>query len=476
MAQLSTQVGLVQQNPDDQIFATVIQDEVAFGPENLCLSPDEIEARLEWALGVVGLNGFRRRSTTALSGGQKQRLAIASMLALRPRILALDEPVSQLDHEGTSEVLDVIRKLNRELGVTIVMVEHRIHEVVQYSDRVVVLNEGRILSDEPMRQALNHMEQFAAMGLRLPETVEISRRFGKQQAALTIEEAVNLLSGGHKAEYRQTSEKQAVPAPDEPVIEIRGLSYAYGTQEALVLQDIDFTVRRGEKVAIMGRNGSGKSTLLSHMAGLTRPQKGTLKISKWRMDGRTRLPLGMVGLVMQNPDLMLFQSSVRREVEFGLRNMKLASEVFAARYQQAVESLSLEDLQEDPPLALSRGQRLRAAVAAVLAMRPEILLLDEPTTGQDIGNIESMMSAIAEPLQTLIFCTHDVELVIRYASRVILMDQGRIVADGEPKEVFVEGSLLASTGLRPPPSWFVGKALGLDDVFNPSELERRWLC
>lgn len=476
MAELSAMVGLVQQSPDDQIFATVIQDEVAFGPENLCLPPVEIESRLEWALKAVELDGYRLRSTSALSGGQKQRLAIAAMLALEPRILALDEPISQLDPQGANEVMDVIQRLNKEYGVTVVMVEHRIHEVAQYVDRIIVMNYGKVEFDAPVRQAMTRAEFFVNMGLRLPETVEISHRFKNDCVALTVGETVELLKPGGSQKRAGVTVCNHKAMLGAPVLEIADLFYRYGKNDKQVLNGINITIRQGEKVAIMGRNGAGKSTLLAHMAALTVPQQGTVKVAGRLITSKQKLPLGVVGLVMQNPDLMLFQTSVRKEIEFGLCNLKLAPVVMADRHQQTVEGLALTGLEADPPLALSRGQRLRTAIAAIVAMQPEIVFLDEPTTGQDKRNIESMMAALMKQVTTLVFCTHDVETAIRYATRVIVVDEGRIVADDVPRKVFANVPLLKSCGLRPTQSWLVGQALGIHDVFTPLELEEKWIC
>lgn len=476
MAELSAAVGLVQQNPDDQIFATVIQDEVAFGPENLCMPPAKIEERLEWALKAVDLDGYRLRSTSALSGGQKQRLAIAAMLALEPRILALDEPISQLDPQGASEVMAVIQKLNREYGVTVVMVEHRIHEVAQYVDRIIVMKDGQVAFDAPARQAMCKAELFVAMGLRLPETVEISRRLKNGRIAMTVRETVDMLKPGSIRKLELPAACCQLAADGVPILEINDLFYQYTKNDKMVLNGINVTIFQGEKVAIMGRNGAGKSTLMAHMAALTTPQQGSVKVTGCLITGKQKLPLGTVGMVMQNPDLMLFHSSVRQEVEFGLRNLKMVSAVLSERYNQAIQGLALTDLQDDPPLALSRGQRLRTAIAAIVAMQPEIVFLDEPTTGQDKRNIESMMSALMKQVKTLVFCTHDVETVIRYATRVIVIDEGQVAADDAPRKVFANAPLLKSSGLRPTQSWLVGQDLGIADVFTPLELEGRWIC
>lgn len=475
MAELSTRVGLVQQSPDDQIFATVIQDEVAFGPENLCQPRAEIERRLDWALQAVDLGGFRLRSTAALSGGQKQRLAIASMLAMQPRILALDEPISQLDPQGAGEVMSVIQKLNREYGVTVVMVEHRIHEVAQYVERIVVMNQGSVVFDAPVRQAMTQAEVFVNMGLRLPETVEISRRLKPDRIAMTVRETVDLLRSGAVRKDETLTACKIAPQ-GMPVLEIKDLFYRYSQNDRQVLNGINITIRQGERVAVMGRNGAGKSTLLTHMAALTVPQQGTVKVAGITITSKQKLPLGTVGMVMQNPDLMLFASSVRREVEFGLRKLNTAPAEMTERYRRAVQGLALESLQEEPPLSLSRGQRLRTAIAAIVGMRPQIVFLDEPTTGQDKRNIESMMAALLSQIKSLVFCTHDVETAIRYATRVVILDQGRIVADDVPRKIFADASLLSRSGLKPTQSWLVGRELGIHDVFTPRELEEKWIC
>ncbi|MEN6413602.1 MAG: ABC transporter ATP-binding protein [Veillonellales bacterium] len=476
MGELSAEVGLVQQSPDDQIFATCIQDEVAFGPENLCLDRDKIEEQVTWALKAVELDGYRQRSTNALSGGQKQRLALAAMLSLNPRILALDEPVSQLDPQGADEVMAVIRNLNKKYGVTVVMVEHRIHEVAQFVDRMVVMENGRIAYDAPVREAMLHADEFVAMGLRLPETVEISRRFHKHCAALTVQETVDLLKSGCPRQRGLPAECSEDAKGEPAVVAIEDLFYRYGKQDQPALCGVNLKVRQGEKVAVMGRNGSGKSTLLAHMAGMIVPQQGVVTIAGQLIRRRLSLPLGTVGLVMQNPDLMLFHRSVRQEVIFGLENLKLEEKIRTERYSKAMEGFALTALQADPPLSLSRGQRLRTATAAVAAMNPSVIFLDEPTTGQDQDHIDSMMTSLLEQAETVVFCTHDVETVIRYASRVVVMEQGRIVADEIPRKIFADEPFLLRYGLRPTQSWLVGRTLGLEDVFTPGELERRWSC
>ncbi len=477
MAQLSAEVGLVQQSPDDQIFATAIQDEVAFGPENLCLPRPEIEQRVEWALKAVELDDCRRRSTAALSGGQKQRLAIAAMLALNPRVLALDEPISQLDPQGANEVMTVVRKLNKDYGVTVVMVEHRIHEVAQFVDRMIVMRDGRILIDAPTREAMARADLFASMGLRLPDTVEISRRFKLGRVAMTVQEAAEMLKTNGAVRTKVPLDKVRFgPIAPQRAIEVRELSYRYGKQDKLAVESLNLVVGRGERVAVMGRNGAGKSTLLAHIAALTPPWRGTVQVAGRTISRSYDLPLGTVGMVMQNPDLMLFQASVRREVDFGLLNLGLPSAVRAERYSRAIESLALVPFQDDPPLALSRGQRLRTAVAAVVAMRPEIVLLDEPTTGQDKRHIDSMMDGLTAQAETLVFCTHDVDTAIRYATRIVVMDGGRIIADDQPRKIFADEALLARSGLRPTQAWLVGKELGIADAFTPADLEEHWRC
>lgn len=396
---LAQRVGLVFQNPDEQIFSTQVVREVAFGCENLCFPRDEIIERVEWALDKVGMGKYINANTSELSGGQKQRVAIASVLALKPKIIALDEPLSHLDLKGAKEVLDVLKSLNDE-GLTVVLVEHRIHEVYKLVDKIVVMDGGKIvLEGEPERIITD--DTLKKLELRLPN-VELDRI--------------------------------ALKPSEEKVIEVKDLYFSYNKK--LVLECINFNAYRGEIIAIVGNNGSGKTTLLHHIAGILKPEKGdvivlgknTRKYSAYKL-------AGLIGIVFQNPSLMLFCDTVFDEIAFGPRNLKLKENT-----EKWINVMDLQEFAHYHPQTLSAGQRLRCAAASIFSMNPEIVLLDEPTSGLDFMHVKKLMNICVELARmgkTIIFVTHDLEIAMKFATRIIVMNDGRIVIDVPTKKITV---------------------------------------
>ena len=464
-AELCEQVGLVFQNPDDQLFASVVEDEVAFGLENLCKDRDEIEAGIREALEWVGLADLRDASPANLSGGQKQRVAIAAMCAMHPSILALDEPISQLDPRGSQEVLQVLRGLNREHGITVILIEHRIHDVAELCDRIVIMDEGRIALDRPIAGAFDDIRPFLDLGLRVPEPVSICVSLGLPDRPLSAR-------GAAEAIRAASIDVPSAPAPAPPAAAVEQqeviaafheVTFAYDKHSPSVLHDMTLRIRKGERVALMGPNGSGKSTALSLMAALMRPVSGSVDVLGQKTDSIKAYDLaGRVGMVFQNPDLMLLAESVEAEVRFGPRNLKLPDGECAQRAGNALASMTIESLADEMPLSLSRGQRLRTAVAAVLSMGPRLFLLDEPTTGQDRVHIEKMMDVLcAEQGRTVVFCTNDVQTVARYATRVVVLAEGRIIGDGPPAEIFRDTEMLERASLTVPDVLALSEQLGL---------------
>ncbi|WP_440945670.1 energy-coupling factor transporter ATPase [Methanosarcina sp. T3] len=541
--ELSRAVGLVFQNPDDQIFSTTVEDEVAFGPENLCLEREEIDKKVEGALRMVGMSGHRLASTNSLSGGQKQRICIASMLAMMPGILAMDEPVSQMDPLGTQEVLNTVRELNRKLKITILLVEHRLHELVPFADRVIIMDRGKIIFDQPTSKAFDYLEIFHRLGLRVPEPVELCHTLGIKASPLSAEEALAVLGTGNFKEKVKTLRDFSNPKEEtgrraasvgsnefvnngsgnkdsgnkdsgnkdsgnkdsgnkdsgnkdsgnkdsgnkdsgnkdsgnkdsenkdsinkDSVISIRDLWSGY-EKNSMVLKGINLEIRKGERVAVMGTNGSGKSTLLLNLASMLKPYKGNVKV--FGEDTRSRNPYsfaGRVGFVFQNPDLMLFCDSAEEEARFGPVQLKYKN--IEERTRTSLEAMSILNLRQDLPQSLSRGQRLRTAVASVLSINPEIILLDEPTTGQDRVNIEQMMDYFKNNRSTLVFCTHDIEIAMLYATRILVMNEGRIIADGKGREVIKNIEILKKASLAQPPVVEIANYLGVD-AFSVTEL------
>lgn len=476
---LTQLVGLVFQSPTDQLFSTVVENEVAFGPENLGLTNEEIDKRIEFALSAVGLKGFRKRKINSLSGGQQQRVAIASVLAMQPEILVLDEPLSQLDPQGGNEILQILKSLNAEKNITVIVVEHRLPEVLSFVNRIIVMDRGRIvLDEEPAKAFQDNLSCFQALGLKIPDVVLLFHKLGIKEIPLRPEDAVCLLkqkrikSSSTEPSYSSSKSKlQSTSAGS--IAEVKGISFSYTKNDSEALSNIDLNIKRREILALMGKNGSGKSTLLLILAGLLKPTSGLCKV----LNRQTKKvsPFSLVpeiGIVFQNPDLILFCDSVREEIGFGPKNMKLSDELIKRRVNEALDIMTIKELSSNPPLALSKGQRLRTAVASIIAMQPQLLLLDEPTTGQDKSNIDIMMSSLKTNNfeGAIVFCTHDIDTVFRYADRVVILNSGRIIADGTPKAIFTDFSLLSEASLDPPPILRISKELGIKPAFDIDEV------
>ena len=459
VAELSRTVGLMFQNPDDQIFSTTVADEVGFALENMGMEREMVRLRVAETLSWVGLSGREQGSVHALSGGERQRLALASVLAVRPRILALDEPISQMDPRGAMELLQVLRKLNREMGMTIIVVEHRLHEVMPLCRRVLVMEDGNIVWQGTRQEAFHDPEVFLRLGLRIPQPVHICHGLGLAADSAEVEDAVRDIRRGYPHCGKAVSGEKAVLSidPAGAGIDIRGLEFRYDPKGRQILKGIDLSIPRGQFVALMGNNGAGKSTLLHHICGLIRTQTGEVRVHGQVVKGLDH----RVGMVMQNPDLMLFNSTVEAEITFGIRHGS-AQGRGGADWRGLLQQMGLRGMEERFPLALSQGQRVRVAIAALLACQPEIMLLDEPTTGQDLGHIDDIIGLLQEYTAgggTVIFCTHDTEVAARYAQRAVVMTAGGVVADATPREVFSNEAVLYSAGLRAPAAMKVSREL-----------------
>lgn len=460
IAELSQTVGMVFQSPEDQIFSTTVFDETAFILENMGMKPAEITPRVHETLKLVGMFEHRDANVHALSGGQKQRLAVASVLAARPGILALDEPISQLDPQGAVELLAVLQHINRELGMTIIIVEHRLHEVMPLCRRVMIMDQGKMVWQGTREEAFQCPERFDAYGLRLPQTVDICRRLAVISQSSRVDHAVAAIQEKYQVPQETEFDVQpdrAAAAGPAPVVTVEQLSFQYDKAKSPVLTHFQLSISKGQFVALMGNNGAGKSTLLHLIGGLLQPDKGAVQV----LGQRVRSVTPSVGMVLQNPDFMLFTNTVAEEIAFVTRQ-KDKQAVWPAECRKLVEQLGLTGMEEDFPLALSRGQRLRVAIAAVLAANPAVLLLDEPTTGQDIGHIEDivvLLKSFSAQGGTVVFCTHDAEVAARFADRIVVLCGGQIVADGPANIVFRQQAVLEAAGLKPPSALLVARAL-----------------
>lgn len=438
---LSRVVGFVFQDPEAQFVVDRVEDEIAFALENLALPPAQMRLRVEEVMDLLGLTPLRDRPLESLSGGEKQRVAIGAALALRPRVLVLDEPTSQLDPWSADEVLQALVRLNRELGLTVILAEHRLERVLPYADRLVYLpapsegrrRNGRVLSGPP-RQVLPRMELT-------PPLVTLGKALGWDPLPITLEEAP-----ATSGELRTTSNQQPATSYRQPatLLCIRGLSFSYGATPAL--RGVDLEVGMGELVALMGRNGSGKTTLLRCVVGLLHPSGGEIEL-----EGRSLVGLDptricrQVGYLPQEPDDLLFAETVAEELAVTLRNHGLLDRPPISP-ATLLERLGLGGVATAYPRDLSVGQRQRVALGAVTVTRPRLLLLDEPTRGMDYlakqGLVRLLREWQAEGVGVLLV-THDVELAAQAADRVVVLDQGEVVAAGPPSEVLSGPSLFA---------------------------------
>ena len=399
-AELAQQVGVIFQNPRAHLFHLRVADEVAFGPYNLGLPTEEVNDRVEWALEAVGLSGFSDQNPSSLSGGQMQRLAIASALAMRPRVLVLDEPTASLDGPGTTSVINALSKLRIEYGLTIVLVEHRLAEVRRLADRVMVMDEGRIVAQGAFETILGDYDLLRRYGLRRPT----------EDALMSWPDL--LVPNGKP------------PEVDQPLLEFQHLSAGYNGHAAI--HDVNLRFYAGEFAALVGNNGAGKSTLALAAAGLIRPLSGKVRFN----NGAHPRPGQDISLLFQNPADQLFTDSVEEEIAFGPRNYRCLDLVV---HEQILESADLIGLRDRRPFSLSIGQQQRTALASCLALRPRLVILDEPTLGQDWRHLQQMMEFLVWLNQqgtAILLITHDYKLVYRYAHRVILMDSGQISLDG----------------------------------------------
>ena len=510
--------GMVFQNPDDQLVASLVEDDVAFGPENLGVTTAELRQRVTQRLEDVGLSGFEKHETHALSGGQKQRVAIAGALAMNPEILILDEASAMLDPRGRKGLMRVVRSLNDQ-GMTVVMITHFMEEAA-LADRVIVLDEGKVARVGTPQEVLVDVDALSALNLEVPFAAELSqalRRAGVPVAAAVTEEelaeSVFSLFGSHVAkacgdegeeaerrsardevasqgspaeaaacevavESTETSAPSTAPAGGDALIQFEGVSFTYDAAEARrqrkagkkpapkqakwgnspealwALDNVTLEVRKGEFLGIAGHTGSGKSTLIQHMNGILHPTNG--RVVAFGRDvaekGAANDVRGRVGVVFQYPENQLFAATVAEDVAFGPRNLGLSEEEVSARVERSLRTVGLDpkEIAARSPFELSGGQQRRVAFAGVLAMEPEVLVLDEPAAGLDPKARKSfldMVSHLHEEGLTVVMVSHNMDDLANLCDRVAVMSEGKLLMEGTPAEVFSRAAELTAVGL-----------------------------
>jgi energy-coupling factor transporter ATPase len=447
--QLSRHVGMVFQNPNAQLFGLTVEEDVAFGPENLGMAREEIQKLVEKSIGIVGIEKLRKRFTFTLSGGEKQRTAIAGAIAMEPKILVLDEPTSDLDPMGTKQVLETVKRLNKDRSITIILIEHKIDEVFDLADRTIVMDRGKIILDGKTSEVFTrNLDLLESMGIYPPQLIRLSKMLKVKPSYKEISSYFNSLNGSFKKFSEENHTEKSSP---EVVFEDVWFNYHNGTP---ALKGINLEMKKGEFIALIGSNGSGKTTLLSCLIGFIKPGKGRILIDAQDIKNLGVADLAVkVGYLFQNPDLQLFMNTVAQEVGFGLKNRSMATVDINKNVARALEIMELSEYSDRHPHSLSRGQRQRLAVASIISMEQDILVLDEPTSGQDRGHLNKFLCQIKklnDAGKTIIMITHDMSIVAEYSERTIVMEGGKILMDGSTREVFSRPEILKKASIEPP--------------------------
>ena len=538
------EAGMVFQNPDNQIVASVVEEDVGFGPENLGVPTDEIWKRVDDSLTKTGMIAYRKHSPNKLSGGQKQRVAIAGVMAMKPKCIVLDEPTAMLDPNGRKEVIKAVRDLNKAEHVTVILITHYMEEVTA-ADRIFVMDAGELVMEGTPVEIFSQVEKLRKLRLDVPQVTELAYEL-KQSGAelpdgiLTTEELVHCLceeknpiadpqkledslqentaaERAAESEIREKPQQKGQTVEDkepgnmtpegktvvsgEPgsivpkgkttgnggreSLRLEHVSYVYSTgtaYEITALKDVSLEIPKGQFVGIIGHTGSGKSTLVQHFNGLIRPTSGHVYFQGrdiWEEGYPLRELRFHVGLVFQYPEYQLFETDVIKDVCFGPKNQSLSEEEQMKRAREALRQVGIpEGLYEKSPFELSGGQKRRVAIAGVLAMNPDILVLAEPTAGLDPRGREEILSEL-DQLQkergiTVILVSHSMEDVAQHVDRIIAMNKGEVAFDGTPRQVFSHYKELETMGLAAPQMTYIMHALrehGLDVDVNASTLE-----
>ncbi len=481
VAELSTRVGMVFQDPDAQLVTGTLLDEVAFGPENLRMPVDDVLARAETSLRRVGLWERRSENPDRLSGGGRQRLAIACALAMGSPLLVLDEPTANLDPRGIEEVYDALAELVEAGDKALLLVEHNLDAAVGFVDRVVVLDQqGRLVADGSVDAVLRQRaDELHAMGVWLPVSALAALRlrsagFTLDPLPLTPAELHTALeaapppvvdsahprtvlrtNGTERSESDRTGGPRPVDPADgtPPLIEVRGLTLRRGRQT--VLHDIDLAVAAGDFVAVVGANGAGKTTLIQAIGGVIPPPRGSVRVGDLdvgRSDSRTLS--SRIGFVFQNPEHQFIAHTVFDEIAHGLRQRHLPEDEVRERTGALLDRFGLTEKAGSHPFLLSGGQKRRLSVGTALVTGAPVLALDEPTFGQDRARADELLALLRELNDegtTILVVTHDMQLVTEYAHRTVVMAEGRILRAGDTADVFADDELIERSGLRPPP-------------------------
>jgi len=449
---LAQKIGMVFQNPENQLFMNNVESELVFGLENIKLSKSEINNRLNDTIELLGLELLRKRAINSLSGGEKQKVAIGAILAMQPEILILDEPTSELDPKSAEEILQVVRNLNRKLGITVILIEHRIDRVIEYVDRLIIMKEGQIIQDGKPKQIYN--EENNSIKFFVPPVIKLFLEIRKHKKILlkynitpndipiNVYESSKILKEffedltvdeGYTKYYQQNKEHYMQKFLNtDPLVEFKNVNFEYEKNNN-ILSNINFKAYPGEFIAIIGDNGAGKTTFLKLFNGLLRPKKGLIKINEKNVKSSSVAQISRdVGYIFQNPSIQFYQDTVKEELEVVLKNFKIQSENAKELLKEYSERLDLKSLLSIYPRYLSYGEQQRTVLASMLVVQPKILLMDEPTHGMDSLQKDHFFNYLDEYRKKgnlVILVTHDIESLTKYPERILFLSDGKIILD-----------------------------------------------
>ncbi len=470
------QAGMIFQNPDNQIIGSVVEEDVGFGPENMGIPTDEIWERVEEALKTLGMWEYRKHSPMRLSGGQKQRVAIAGVVAMHPKCIIMDEPTAMLDPVGRKDVIRAARALNDVEKVTIILITHYMEEVI-YADKVFVMEKGEVKMTGTPHEIFSRVEELEALRLDVPQATRLAYELKKRgmtglsDGILSEDELIKEICAKYRISEQSdpnTGAMRNVSGTTNADIANAGASiifdhvnYVYSegtTDEIKALDDVSFEIKKGDYLGLIGHTGSGKSTLVQHLDGLLKASSGHIYFNGqdiYDSDFEMRKLRGKVGLVFQYPEHQLFEETVFKDVCFGPKNLGLGDKDAEISAYTALKSVKLPDEYfYVSPFDLSGGQKRRVAIAGVLAMKPEVLVLDEPTAGLDPEGRDEILGLVKELHEkqhiTIVLVSHSMEDVAEYAEHIVVMDKGKVFMNGAPKDVFYHSARLEEIGLAAP--------------------------
>ena len=481
LTDISRVVGSVLQDIDAQMVAPIVEDEMLLGLENFGIPHDQIEERISQTLTTVGISDLRHREIATLSGGQKQKVAIAAIIAMAPNVLVLDEPTAALDPASSTLVFDTLRQINREHGITVVVIEQKVALLSKYCSRVLVMADGKLAFDGEPHQVFAHASELRQMGVDSPRVARIANSLAEvgllpsdQAPCLNVSEAHQLISSllanatskDAPADVPETSPHiPAVPrgVNQEPVVELTDVTFAYPHGGASV-SNLNMCVYPGELVGIIGQNGAGKTTLTKLLNGLLHPASGTVRMAGMNTaDVPTSAIAAKCATLFQNPDRQLCRDTVLDEVAFGLELHGVGTDEARQRARVAAERFGLP--LDESPFSLSRGQRQMVALASVVVLDPQVVLLDEPTSGLDYRECMTVMETVSEMAErgcAVIMVCHDMEVVSDFAQRLVVMADGRILERGDANRIFADDALMRAAYVEPPQVVALSKELARD--------------